>query len=106
MKISRGSFLLNFPVLTISINVHSACISLSIVVCVRLVWVAIVGAVVTAVTHIIAVIVILPGVVHEWTVVLFQKEKDKEEERVMHRFSGAVLVICHLSLSGSIYREG
>lgn len=83
--------LLKFPVLTISINVHSAGISLSIVVCVRLVWVTVVGAVVTAVTYIITVIIILPGVVDEWTVVLFEK---REVQRVEDRFSGAVLVIC------------
>lgn len=61
-----------FPVLTVSIDVHSASISLSIIVCVCLVWVTVVGAVVTTITHIITVIVILPGVVHEWTVVLFE----------------------------------
>lgn len=81
MQILQGSFLLKFPVLTISIDVHSTGISLSVVVCVCLVWVTIVGAVVTAVTHIITIIVILPGVVHEWTVVLFPKKKDKGEEK-------------------------
>lgn len=59
--------------LTISINVHSTGVSLSIIICICLVWVTVVGAVVTAVTHIITVIVKLPGVVNERTVVLFQK---------------------------------
>lgn len=67
------------PLLTISIDVYSAGVSLSVVVCVCLVWVTIVGAVVTAVTNIIAIIVVLPGVVHEWTVVLFQKEKGEKK---------------------------
>jgi len=71
---------LNCPVLTISINVHSAGVSLSITVCVCLVWVTIVGAVITAVTHVIAVVVILPGVVDEWTVVLFQKDENKRQD--------------------------
>lgn len=62
--------------LTISVDVHSAGISLSIVVCVCLVRVVVVGAVVTAVSHIISVIVILGWVVMEWTVVLQREEMD------------------------------
>lgn len=81
-------------VLTISIDVHSTGVSLSVVVCVCLVWVTVVRAVVAAVTHIIAVIIVLPGVVDEWTVVLFQKgERQRGGKRV---------VICFLSVSGSI----
>lgn len=70
--------------LTISINVHSTGISLSIIVCICLVWVTVVGAIVTAVTHIIAVIVILSGVVHKWAVVLyfFLNMKNKVREQV------------------------
>lgn len=70
-----------FAGLTISINVHCAGISLSVAVGVCLVWVAIVGAVVAAVTHIITVIVILPGIVHKRTVVLFEKEKNAVLEK-------------------------
>lgn len=62
--------------LTISVDVHSAGISLSIVVCVCLVRVVVVGAVVTAVSHVISVIVILGWVVMEWTVVLQRGEMD------------------------------
>lgn len=72
-----------FSILTISIDVYSAGVSLSIVVSVCLVWVTVVRAVVTAVTHIIAVIVILPGVIHEWTVVLFQKQENNHELRMV-----------------------
>lgn len=64
--------------LTVSIDVHGAGISLPVVVGVSLVWVAVVGAIVTAVTDIVAVIVVLPGVVHERTVVLFHKWKERE----------------------------
>lgn len=62
--------------LTISVDVHSAGISLSIVVSVCLVRVVVVGAVVTAVSHVISVIVILGWVVMEWTVVLQRGEMD------------------------------
>ena len=86
---------IKFPVLTVSVDVHSAGISLSIVVCVCLVWITVVWAVITAVTHIITVIIILPGVEDEWTVVLFQKGKERE-----------TLVICCFSVSGSICRDG
>ena len=55
--------------LTISIDVHSTGIALPVFVCVCLVRVVVVGAVVTAVSHIISVIVILGWVVMEWTVV-------------------------------------
>lgn len=68
--------------LTISINVHSTGVSLSIIICICLVWVTVVGAIVTAVTHIIAVIVILSGVVHKWAVVLYffnMKKKLREQ---------------------------
>lgn len=64
---------MKFTALTISIDVHRTGISLSVVVCVRLVWITVIGAVVTSVTYVITVIIILPGVVNEWTVVLFQK---------------------------------
>lgn len=62
--------------LTISVDVHSAGISLSIVVSVCLVRVVVVGAVVTAVSHVISVIVILGWIVMEWTVVLQRGEMD------------------------------
>lgn len=95
-------------VLTISIDVHSAGISFSIVVCVCLVWITIVGAVVTTVTHIVSVVVILSGVVHKWTVVLFQKRErdEEEEEKNQEWYLGAVHTICHLSLNGSFHRGG
>lgn len=56
--------------LTISINIHSTCISFSIVISVSLIRVVIVGAVITAVTNVIPIIVILLWVVNECTVVL------------------------------------
>lgn len=59
--------------LTVSINVHSACIAFAIVVCVCLIRVAVVWTIVTTVSDIISVIVILPGVEDEWAVVLFVK---------------------------------
>lgn len=89
MLISQEILILKF--LTISINVHRTGISLSIVVCVRLVWITVIGAVVTAVTHIIAVIIILPRVVDEWTVVLFFKKKG-EINRDKFDLSFAIIV--------------
>lgn len=56
--------------LTISINVCSTGVSFPIVVCVSLIWVVVVGAVVTAISHVVSVIIILGWVVMEWTVVL------------------------------------
>lgn len=35
-----------------------------------------------------------------------KKERQRGREKSEDRFSGAVLVICHLGLNGSIYREG
>lgn len=88
-----------FPFLTISINVHSTGISLSIVVSVCLIRVAVVGAVVTAVAHIIAVVVVLPGIVHERTIVLFGKEENAElNEEAVIVFYGAAVVISTPSL--------
>lgn len=84
------------PSLTISIDVHGTGVSLSVVVCVCLVWVTIVRTVVTAVAHIVTVVVVLPGIVHEWTVVLFQREKDKELK----------VGSCHFCLGLSIYKAG
>lgn len=62
--------------LTIPINVSRAGVSFPIVVCVGLVWVVVVGAIVTAVSHIISVIVVLGWVVMEWTVVLQREERE------------------------------
>lgn len=56
--------------LTITINVNSTGITLSIVVSVSLVSVSLEHTVVTAVTNIISICVILGGVVHSWAVVL------------------------------------
>lgn len=66
-------------VLTISIDVHSTGIAFAVVVCVCLVWIAIVRTVVTTVTHIVPVIVILPGVVDKRTIVLFQKREERKK---------------------------
>lgn len=68
-----------FLVLTISVDVHSAGVTFAVVVCVCLVWVAIVRTVVTAVTHIISVIIILPRVVDKRTIVLFQKKEERRK---------------------------
>lgn len=81
---------MKFPVLTISIDVHRTGITLSIVVCVRLVWITVIGAVVTSVTYVIAVIIILPGVVNEWTVVLFQK---RQREIVGDKFGLSLVIL-------------
>ena len=62
-------------ILTISINIHSAGVSLSVVIRVCLIRVAVVGAVVAAVTNIVTVVVVLPGVVDERAVVLFWRDK-------------------------------
>ena len=62
--------------LTVPINVSCAGVSFPIVICVSLVWVVVVGAVVTAVSHVISVIVVLSWVVMEWTVVLPREEAD------------------------------
>lgn len=65
------------PVLTISVDVHSAGVAFAVVVCVGLVWVAIVRTVVATVTHIVPVIIVLPGVVDKRTIVLFQKREKR-----------------------------
>lgn len=75
IKIIWVNFETNHNQFTISIDVHSTGIALAVVVCVCLVWITIVRAVVTAVPNVIAVIIILPGIVHERTVVLFGKDK-------------------------------
>lgn len=56
--------------LTITINVNSTGVTLSIVVSVGLVGVSLEHTVVTAVANIISVCVILGRVVHSWAVVL------------------------------------
>lgn len=56
---------------TISINVHGTCITFTVVICISLVRVAVVWAVVTAITNIIPIIVILSGIENEWAIVLF-----------------------------------
>lgn len=83
-------FLLKISVLTISVDVHSTGISLAIVVCVCLVWVTVVGAVITAVAHVIAVIIILPGVEDEWTVVLFQRGRERGERFEVNALTGSI----------------
>lgn len=96
-----GFFFVKLPVLTISVNIHSAGVSLPIIVCVCLVRVTVVRAVIAAVTHFIPVIIVLPGIVHEWAVVLLQKQKDEE---LLRDLGGTALIICCLRLS--IQREG
>lgn len=66
-------------VLTISVDVHSAGVAFAVVVCVCLIRVAIVRTVVTTVTHIVPVIIILPGVVDKRTIVLFQKREERRK---------------------------
>lgn len=56
---------------TISINVHSTGVTFTIVVGVSLVWVTVVRTVITAVSHVVAIIVVLSWVEDEWAVVLF-----------------------------------
>lgn len=56
---------------TISINVHSTGVTFTIVVSVGLVWVAVVWTVIAAVSHVIAIVVVLSWVEDEWAVVLF-----------------------------------
>lgn len=56
--------------LTVPIDVCGAGVSFPVVVRVSLIGVVVVGAVVTAVSHIISVVVILGWVVMEWAVVL------------------------------------
>lgn len=56
---------------TISINVHSTGVTFTIVVSVSLVWVTVVRTVIAAVSHVIAIIVVLSWVEDEWAVVLF-----------------------------------
>lgn len=67
--------------LTISINVHGTSVSLAVVVCVRLVRIAVVRAVVAAVSDIVPVIVVLSGIVDERAVVLF-KDRGVARKRV------------------------
>lgn len=67
--------------LTVSVDVHGAGVPFAVVVCVRLVWVAIVRTVVTTVTHVVSVVIVLPGVVDKWTIVLFQKRDEKRKIR-------------------------
>lgn len=55
---------------TIAINVNSAGVSFAIVVCVSLSRVGFIGAVITSIPYSILIVVILPRVVHQWTVVL------------------------------------
>lgn len=69
-------------VLTISIDVHGAGVALAVVVRVRLVWVAIVRTVVATVTHVVSVVIILPGVVDKRTIVLFQKREEGRKVRL------------------------
>lgn len=68
-------------VLTISVDVNGAGVALAVVVRVRLVWVAIVRTVVATVTHVVSVVIVLPGVVDKRTVVLFQK-RERERRKV------------------------
>ena len=62
--------------LTVPINVCRAGVSFPVVVRVSLVWVVVVGAVVTAVSHVVSVIVVLGWVVMERTVVLQREEAE------------------------------
>lgn len=55
---------------TISININSTGISFSIAIGVYLIWVVIVGTIITAITNFIPIIVILLWVVNEWAIVL------------------------------------
>lgn len=56
---------------TISINVHSTGVSFTIVVSVSLIRVAVVRTVIAAISHIVAVVVVLSWVEDERAVVLF-----------------------------------
>ena len=56
--------------LTVPVDVCGTGVPFPVAVCVSLIGVVVVGAVVTAVSHAISVIVILRWVVMEWTVVL------------------------------------
>lgn len=76
MRVSVSSGCQGRECLTVSVDVHSTGISLSVVVCICLVRIVVVGTVVTAVSHVISVIVILGWVVMEWTVVLQRGEMD------------------------------
>lgn len=55
---------------TVCINVNSTGVSFTIVVCVSLSRVGLIGAVITPIPYSILIVVILPRVVHQWAVVL------------------------------------
>lgn len=76
-------------VFTVSVDVHGAGVSLPVVVRVRLVRVAVIRAVVTAVAHVVAVVVVLPRVVDEWTVVLLER-RGREVEDVCSGAAGGL----------------
>lgn len=82
-----GAFIDAVVRLTVSIDVHRTGVSLAIVVRVRLVWITVVGAVVAAVAHLVAIIVVLPGVVNERAVVLFEKTESVRRSRGGRRAS-------------------